>query len=285
MPRASTGSGVVRLTDIPAFDTALAHELYEKLLAPAEAFLEGRRHVFVVADGALQSLPLGVLVSESPPEKTAGFAGYRDTPWLVKKYAFSTLPSVSSLRALRRFASATRAKAPFAGFGDPLLEGDTGGGRNVKLATLFARGPVADVTAIRALPRLPDTADELYAIAESVEADQNAVHLRERATETNVKAADLSNVRLLVFATHGLVAGDLKGVAEPALVLTPPAEGSETDDGLLTASEVAQLKLNADWVILSGPPIWSPSRWRAVRDWFSRCNSDFPGLLQGFFHI
>jgi CHAT domain-containing protein len=35
------------------------------------------------------------------------------------------------------------------------------------------------------------------------------------------------------------------------LLLTPPAKASEEDDGLLTASEIAQLKLDADWVILS----------------------------------
>jgi hypothetical protein len=33
--------------------------------------------------------------------------------------------------------------------------------------------------------------------------------------------------------------------------LTLPKDPSELDDGLLTASEVAQLKLNADWVVLS----------------------------------
>ena len=55
----------------------------------------------------------------------------------------------------------------------------------------------------------------------------------------------------MALATHGLVAGELAGVSEPALVLTPPAEGTEADDGLLTASEVAQLKFDADWVILS----------------------------------
>src|SRR5262245_42341752 len=37
----------------------------------------------------------------------------------------------------------------------------------------------------------------------------------------------------------------------PSLALTLPNEPSELDDGLLTASEVAQLKLNADWVVLS----------------------------------
>ena len=46
------------------------------------------------------------------------------------------------------------------------------------------------------------------------------------------------------------MAGDLEN-AEPALVLTPPETGTELDDGLLTAGEVAQLKLNADMVILS----------------------------------
>jgi CHAT domain-containing protein len=66
----------------------------------------------------------------------------------------------------------------------------------------------------------------------------------------------LARARVVHFATHGLVAGEVKRLAEPALVLTPPGEGTdpaelEQDDGLLTASEVAQLKLNADWVILS----------------------------------
>jgi CHAT domain-containing protein len=57
--------------------------------------------------------------------------------------------------------------------------------------------------------------------------------------------------RVVYFATHGLVAGDIKGLAEPSLALTLPKEPSDLDDGLLTASEVAQLKLNADWVVLS----------------------------------
>jgi CHAT domain-containing protein len=43
----------------------------------------------------------------------------------------------------------------------------------------------------------------------------------------------------------------VNGLAEPALVFTIPEHPSEDDDGLLTASEVAALKLNADWVVLS----------------------------------
>jgi CHAT domain-containing protein len=71
------------------------------------------------------------------------------------------------------------------------------------------------------------------------------------ASETTVKRSTLSDYRVVYFATHGLVAGEIKGLAEPSLALTLPKEPSDTDDGLLTASEVAQLKLNADWVVLS----------------------------------
>jgi CHAT domain-containing protein len=61
----------------------------------------------------------------------------------------------------------------------------------------------------------------------------------------------LDHYKIIEFATHGLMSGELKGLAEPALVLTPPAEATPEDDGLLTASKIATLKLNADWVVLS----------------------------------
>ena len=83
------------------------------------------------------------------------------------------------------------------------------------------------------------------------QAGDDALILGSEATETRIKRMPLNDYKVLAFATHGLVAGDFKGLAEPALVLTPPARDSEHDDGLLTASEVAQLKLDADWVILS----------------------------------
>ncbi len=85
------------------------------------------------------------------------------------------------------------------------------------------------------------------------------MHLGAKATERHVKSLSsdgrLDRARVVHFATHGLIAGETnslaKSRAEPALLLTPPARASEVDDGLLTASEVATLKLNADWVILS----------------------------------
>ncbi|MCH7633940.1 MAG: CHAT domain-containing protein [Proteobacteria bacterium] len=246
MPRVET-----RPESPPPFNLTRAHELYRKLFAPAEPMLEGVRHVFVVPDAGLQSLPLGVLVTEAPQERFTDLPGYRRAPWLAKKYAMTVLPSVSSLRALRSFARATRAKLPFVGFGDPALEGKPGGARGIELAALFPRGAVADVVAVRNLPPLPDTADELRAIARALKASDDEIYLGARATEGRLKTMDLSRYRVLAFATHGLVGEDIKGLAEPGLVLTPPEEGSERDDGILTASEVAKLKLDAEWVILS----------------------------------
>ena len=62
---------------------------------------------------------------------------------------------------------------------------------------------------------------------------------------------DLLKYRMVRFATHGVLAGQLDGTREPGLILTPPKEASEVDDGYLSASEIAGLKLDADWLILS----------------------------------
>lgn len=229
---------------LPRFPHADALTLYREVLAPAMAHLAGVRHLIVVANGPLQSVPFGMLLS-------AELAPDADPPWLIRQFAFTNLPAATSLRALRRFARESKADEAFVGFGDPLLKGTPEEARGVSTARLFARGALADTREVGRMARLPETADELQAIARTLKAPAHAVLLREAATERQVKSMDLRRYRVLAFSTHGLLSGDFKGLAEPALVLTPPATASEIDDGLLTASEVAALKLDADWVILS----------------------------------
>jgi CHAT domain-containing protein len=142
------------------------------------------------------------------------------------------------------------AEAPFLGVGNPVLEGKPGSERGVKLASLF-RGALANVDDVRKLEALPETADELRAIAKTLGADEKDLLLGEKASEPVLRQTMFDRYRVIQFATHGLVSGDLPGLAEPALVLTPPKEASPEDDGLLTASKVATLKLNSDWVVLS----------------------------------
>jgi CHAT domain-containing protein len=102
------------------------------------------------------------------------------------------------------------------------------------------------------LPRLPDTADELKSIALALQVDPSkALNLGVLANEQMVKSADLSKYKILVFATHGLVPGELDGLTQPALALSAPDVSGAGGDGLLTMEEILALKLNADWVVLS----------------------------------
>ena len=152
---------------------------------------------------------------------------------------------------LRRLTEPSRAVGPFRGVGNPVLTGmapETEG--TLSVASLVADG-LADPAQVRALPPLPETADELGELARILGAGEDSLLLAEQATEAAVKAGVLSRARVVAFATHAGVAGELPGLAEPALVLTPPEVASEEDDGVLTVSEVAELSLDADFVVLS----------------------------------
>ncbi|MFZ4807059.1 MAG: CHAT domain-containing tetratricopeptide repeat protein [Hyphomicrobiaceae bacterium] len=246
--------GVASLEEAAAaFDLDRAHALYRKILGPVAPMLAGKQHLVVVPTGALTSLPMQVLVTEAPPVTGNTADRLKAASWLVRRHALSVLPSVASLKALRSLARTGVAVRPFIGIGDPRLDG--GGeadarGKGVLPARYYRNGQV-DTRALRQLSPLPDTAQEVETVARVLGAGKDSVLLGDAATETEVKRRSLKDYRIVHFATHGLVAGDLSGLAEPALVLTPPAAPNELDDGLLTASEVAALTLDAEWVVLS----------------------------------
>jgi CHAT domain-containing protein/tetratricopeptide (TPR) repeat protein len=235
-------------------DAVTLHKLYQLIFAPALPSLQGVKHVFVVPVGPLQSLPFATLVASPPPANTDG-SEYGKIDWLAKHYAFTTLPSASSLRALRKFAKGEAGKEPFTGFGDPLLnemdESSRGKRRNLAAAIKTTNAGLADGKRLREAGRLPDTAAEIETLASTLGAPKNSIWLQGRATETNLKSLDLTRYQTLAFATHGALAGEVAGISEPGLILTPPSVASDLDDGYLSASEIAQLKLNAEWIILS----------------------------------
>lgn len=106
---------------------------------------------------------------------------------------------------------------------------------------------------LRTLAPLPDTAEEVNAIGRVLGSERDSILLGANAGEANLRARPLDQYRVLYFATHGLLPGELHCQAEPGLVLSPPLmDATSTDaDGLLETSEVAGLKLNADLVVLS----------------------------------
>jgi CHAT domain-containing protein len=234
-----------------AFDLAAAHELYQALLAPLADKLAGVTHLLVVPAGPLLSLPLGLLVTK--PSAPAPDGNYRDAAWLARDVAISVLPSVAALGELRAVATRSVAPQPFLGFGDPAFGGQHGSTRALQDALNACRleGGI-DVGLLQNLPRLRETAQELTQIAQALGASpESSVILGAAATKPKVTSTDLSQYRVLAFATHGLLPGELRCQAEPALALTPPAMPSPADNGLLDASDIAQLRLDADWVVLS----------------------------------
>ncbi|WP_323766248.1 CHAT domain-containing protein [Marinovum sp.] len=241
---------------IRGFDRTTAHRLYLETLAPLEPVIGAARHLMVVFDGPLTSLPPAVLVTRPPDGEDTAPQALRETGWLLRRHALTTLPHVSALRALRQTALPARPRdtPSFLGFGDPLLGyrlAAEDGAQAPEEAQVVTRGIYEDVRRVADLAPLPNTARELRRLAATMGAPETSVHLARAATEGAVKTLDLSGADVVAFATHGLLADGLPGLTEPALVFTPPETPSPHDDALLTASEAAQLKLSADLVILS----------------------------------
>ncbi len=272
-------------TPLP-YDLSRAHALYQALLAPFDQITRGKR-LLVATSGPLATLPLHALVTEAPAAAIP-HAASAGVPWLARRNAIVNLPSVASLQSLRSTApKAGRAERPYFGIANPLLEGPDPGYQEIaraakanhtcaattatvsagqvraqRSATLRStlsppqlKGGLAPVGLIRTQVPLPETAEEVCAVGSLLGAGEADIHLAARATESQLKrlSADgqLAKYRIVHFATHGVLAGQISSTAEPGLLLTPPAAPTTADDGYLTAAEITELKLDADWVILS----------------------------------
>jgi len=97
------------------------------------------------------------------------------------------------------------------------------------------------------LTRLPRTRDEVEYIAGLFSPDRTRLYLGEDSTEDAVKRESLRRYRRLHFATHSLI--DEKSPSRSAVVLTLDSDPGE--DGFLEASEISELDLDCDLVVLS----------------------------------
>ena len=266
--RKSLDPNVSSVDEIPPYDVATANSLYNKLLAPVKSALEGQTVVLAVPHAELGQLPIAALTTKpfaQPGKGSANFANYRNAPWLVRDVAILQLPSVTALAALRAAPRSSENSGTFIGFGDPYFSpGQAGGFKVADAGALASRGKPLKLRSVPntrgvssaelgLLPRLPDTEVELKDVAAVFKADpEKDIYLHERASVSNVLNADLSNKSIVMFSTHGLVPGDLDGLTQPALAMSSPlVTGEKQGDGLLKMDQVLNLKLNADWVVLS----------------------------------
>lgn len=218
-----------------SFDEATAHQLYRYIFPKEiEHAIAGADKLVFPAGGPLAVIPPSVLVSQ----RSSGEAAR--PRYLIETHAIAITPGLGA-RQLERAQAPNR----FAGIGAPSLS-------DPPLSRAGLRGAVVDVESVAALPSLPGANEELAALALAFADEGTLVLSGDGATEKAVRSAPLADYRVLAFATHGLVSGQIAGLSEPALVLTPDlASNSADNDGLLTASEIARLSLRADWVVLS----------------------------------
>ena len=254
------------------------------------ALLGCKKRWILVPEGPLLSLNFAALVAAPPAGGDMGDidpAILRATRWLGLDRVLTVLPAVDALRTARRTPVRAWAGGKFYGVGDPAFTGKadpppdpaTAGSRGQMLAApgggtpalagrirmiprqgLYRDG-VADPTRLAGLRRLDHSASEVVRMAQYFGAPAYRRLLQLDATQARIDRSNadgtLADSQVILFATHALLGGRFDGtLAEPALALTPGAHPPGTDptagdDGLLTASEVAQLRLNAALVILS----------------------------------
>ncbi|MEM7316639.1 MAG: CHAT domain-containing protein [Planctomycetota bacterium] len=137
----------------------------------------------------------------------------------------------------------------------------------------------ANANEIRALLPLPETAYEICRVARTLDSGSDSVHLGPQMTENRIRAMSesgkLASFRIVHFATHAAVAGELTSTNEPGLILTPPDQPTLNQDGYLSRTEILSLKLNADWIVLSACNTSAPNTASA---------EGLSGLAQAFFH-
>jgi CHAT domain-containing protein len=236
------------------FDLELAHGLYSALFAPVAGEIGPVTHLVFEPDGAMLRLPPNLLVMDraaidayraraaaNPSDDGFDFRGIK---WLGRDRDISTAVSVRAFRDVRQ-APPSRARAQYLGFGE-----------NVPARGYILPGaPVeqAGCTWSLAAWNRPISARELVAAGAAAgmgrEGEAEIVTGAAFTDTAIIAREDLNQYRILHFATHGLVTPPRPECpARPALLTS---FGSGDSDGLLTFSEIFDLRLDADLIILS----------------------------------
>jgi CHAT domain-containing protein len=269
-------------SNAPIFDSKSAYDLYQQLFQPVNSLMDGKRHLIIAATGTLGQLPFAVLPTTTSKPNS-------EPEWLIKQYSISHIPSASSWVALKRLEQTPSGSQAMIAWGDPLFNPKLASAKieqssvrsvlNQRNQEAFEIDKVkVDVIRYADVPPLPETRDEVLALAQTLKADiAKDVILGKSATRDSVIKAStqgvLSKKKVVVFATHGLLAGDLPGLDQPALAMAISEQAGSSP--LLTLEDVLSLKLNADWVVLSACNT-------AGAD--GRVEEAMSGLARGFFY-
>ena len=250
-----------------AFSPRQGHHLYTLLLAEAFQEITPGTPLIIVPDGILGLLPFETLVLTPGRDVT-------DTRFVGDMWQLSYAQSATVLAFLRTLPPSVASQTLFA-LGNPIYDPRdpryTAYKQGLPLPVLPAQALSAYGYRGRVIPRgggntargddraetisyppLPETESEVKAIAQFFGTSPRPpdILLNVGANETQLRQAPLTRYRYLHFATHADVPGRLQGINEPFLLLGQ-VENTGEDDGLLTLSEVLELRLDAELVVLA----------------------------------
>jgi CHAT domain-containing protein len=237
-----------------AFDVGLAHQLYTELFGPFDADVRGVKHLIFEPDGGMLRLPANLLVMDEASvdayKQRAAAGGdaefdFRGINWLGRDRDISTAVSARSFAQMRS-APPSVASKDYLGLGENSPPASAAAGVVPAAADRDCMLPLSSWAK-------PISAHELQVAAQIVSAfDPKGVQIvtGNAFTDTGLEQrTDLSDYRIIHFATHGVVTARApKCPSQPALLTSFGGSGS---DGLLTFREIFDLHLDADLVILS----------------------------------
>ena len=251
---------VNKFGSLSKFNTLEGYKLYKKLFAPIESYISQQSEIIIIPNKFLKNIPLHLL----PTNKTEECIDCSNVDWLMNKYDFAYVPNAAffSIKKKKNILANIKIKSNkpiFLGIGNPNLEVKRKtNSQNIakkinKLTQTMSRGSfVRDTAEIKNIYGLVEgSQEELETIQKYLVPSKSKLLLWDDANEKNIKDMNLKDFKIIHFATHGELAGTIKGQNEPFLVLTPPKIGTSENDGLLTMSEIMNLQNNAELVILS----------------------------------
>jgi CHAT domain-containing protein len=232
------------------FPMVASHRLYKHYFGGIEECFQSKQHIIFSSPHELLGIPISVFVSSMPKRIENGY-DLAKAEWLGKKFSVSYNSSPAGFMAARKIGKFKRPSGGFLGVGAPRLKNSIGEsiGKSIQLVL---RGTSSVSGEISELEELPETEKELITIGKIwAHSSKAKILVRDEATEERFRLEQIDQYEVIHFATHGLIRGDLPGLKEAAVVLTPSENGDQFDDGLLTATEIANLTLRAKMVILS----------------------------------
>lgn len=245
------------------FDVSLAKTLYAKLLAQPMRLIPQGSPVSIIPDGFLALLPFDALV-------VRGEAHWQDGQWgpypqgityAGDVHPLSSYQSVTALTIVRTLMNKRAPGKRLLVMADPVFAITDARAQHLTDAVKLAKSENSPDFRLMAaveeeaggslnLNRLAGTG-ELAEDLQKLYGKDADVYLGLQSSKENLLrkiAPKLDTYNYVVFATHGFAGNSIPGIMEPVLALTMVPPGT---NGLLTASEVAGLKMDADVAALT----------------------------------